>query len=324
MNAISELPLIVIMGPTASGKSTLGVWLAEQLDGEVVACDSTQLYRGFDIGTAKPTMQERRGVAHHLLDVLESKEESTAGGYRERAEEVLRDLRARKKLPIFTVGTGLYLRALLEGLADVPQRSEEVRERLRASAAEHEPGHLHRMLQHLDKGSAEKIAPGDEQKLIRAIEVCLLTKNTLTEVHRGGRKPLRGWRAVKLGLMPAREALYARVHARTEAMLTRGWIEEVRGLVGSGVPENAKAFEFIGYRELREVLRGRISLEDARGAIQQATRRYAKRQMTWFRREKGVNWLAGFGDEGKIQKEALEKVRVELEAMVTGANGIEV
>lgn len=324
MNAISELPLIVIMGPTASGKSTLGVWLAEQLDGEVVACDSTQLYRGFDIGTAKPTMQERRGVAHHLLDVLESKEESTAGGYRERAEEVLRDLRARKKLPIFTVGTGLYLRALLEGLADVPQRSEEVRERLRASAAEHEPGHLHRMLQHLDKGSAEKIAPRDEQKLIRAIEVCLLTKNTLTEVHRGGRKPLRGWRAVKLGLMPAREALYARVHARTEAMLTRGWIEEVRGLVGSGVPENAKAFEFIGYRELREVLRGRISLEDARGAIQQATRRYAKRQMTWFRREKGVNWLAGFGDEGKIQKEALEKVRVELEAMVTGANGIEV
>lgn len=298
--------------------------MAERLDGEVVACDSTQLYRGFDIGTAKPTMKERRGVAHHLLDVLESKEESTAGGYRERAEEVLRDLRARKKLPIFTVGTGLYWRALLEGLADVPQRSEELRERLRAGAAEHEPGHLHRMLERLDKASAEKIAPGDEQKLIRAIEVCLLTKKTLTEVHRAGRRPLRGWRAVILGLMPGREALYARVHVRTEAMLARGWMEEVRGLVERGVPENAKAFQFIGYRELREVLRGGISLEEARGAIQQATRRYAKRQITWFRREKGVNWLTGFGDEEKTQKEALELVRVELGATVTGSNGIEV
>jgi len=324
MSALEELPLLVIVGPTASGKSTLGVWLAERLNGEVVGCDSTQLHRGFDIGTAKPSMEERRGVPHHLLDVLDGKDESTAGGYRELAIEVLKELRSRKKLPILTAGTGLYLRALLEGLADVPQRSEELRERLWAGAAEHGPGYLHRMLRRLDRESAGKIAPADEQKLIRAVEVCLLTKKPLSEVHRSGRKPLKGWRAVKIGLMPAREALYERVHARTDLMLARGWIEEVRGLMESGVPQNGKAFDFIGYRELRKVLRGEMSLNEARAAIQQATRRYAKRQMTWFRREKGVRWLVGFGDEPKIQKEALGSVRAQLGEVVSGANGMEV
>jgi len=324
MKAPPELPLVVIVGPTASGKSALGVWLAEQLDGEVIACDSTQMYRGFDIGTAKPAMDERRGVPHHLLDVLDGTEEATAGGYRERAVEVLKDLRERKKLPIFTVGTGLYLRALLEGLADVPQRSEGLRARLRASATEHEPGYLHRLLRRLDAVSAEKIAPADEQKLIRAIEVCLVAKKPLSEVHRSGREPLEGWKALKIGLMPARETLYERVRARTEAMLARGWLEEVRELVESGLPENAKPFDFIGYRELRGVLRGEIQLEDARATIQQATRRYAKRQMTWFRREQGVEWFEGFGDEAKIQEEVLERLRAELRAPVSGTNGIDV
>ena len=314
MKALNELPLLVILGPTASGKSTLGVWLAERLDGEVLACDSTQLHRGFDIGTAKPNAEERRGVPHHLLDVLDANEESTAGGYRERAVNTLNDLRVRKKLPILTVGTGLYLRALLEGLADVPQRSEELRERLWAEAKEHSPGYLHRILQKLDRESAEKIASADEQKLIRAIEVCLLTKKPLSEVHRSGRKPLQGWRAVKIGLMPAREALYERVHSRTDAMLARGWTEEVRNLLAGGVPESAKAFDFIGYRELRKVLHEEMLMEDARAAIQQATRRYAKRQMTWFRREKGVHWLAGFGDDSSIQSNALEIVRAEISA----------
>jgi tRNA dimethylallyltransferase len=324
MNAPFELPLVAIIGPTASGKSALGMWLAERLNGEIVACDSTQLYRGFDIGTAKPTIEERRGVVHHLIDVLDGAEEATAGGYRERAIEVLGDLRARKKLPILTVGTGLYLRVLLEGLANVPQRSEELRERLRASAAEHELGHLHRVLRRLDRASAGKIAPADEQKLLRAIEVCLLTKRPLSEVYRGGRKPLEGWRAIKVGLQPKREALYERVHARTEEMLSRGWVEEVRVLMEIGLPESAKAFDFIGYRELRRVLQGEMAREEARAAIQQATRRYAKRQMTWFRREQGVQWLTGFGDETKIQSEAMEKIRAELGAAVSGANGKDV
>src|SRR5215467_9542930 len=207
--------LVAIVGPTASGKSALGVWLAERFGGEVVACDSTQLYRGFDIGTAKPTVEERRGVAHHLIDVLDPRKIATAGGYRELALAVLQDLRQRERLPVLTVGTGLYLRTLLEGLADIPQRSEEVRERLRNAAQEHPPGYLHGILKRLDSQAAAKIASADEQKLIRAIEVCVLARKPISELHRSGRKPLEGWHVVKVGLMPPREQLYERIHART-------------------------------------------------------------------------------------------------------------
>jgi tRNA dimethylallyltransferase len=301
----SLLPLVAVVGPTASGKSALGVWLAERLGGEVVACDSTQLYRGFDIGTAKPSLEERRGIAHHLIDVLEPAEASTAGDYRQLALKVLEELRMRGRVPVFTVGTGLYLRALLEGLAVMPPRSEELRERLRTTAAEHSAGHLHRVLRRLDKESAGKIASEDKQKLIRAIEICMLTKRPISELHRRGRAPLEGWRPLKIGLMPPREALYERIHARTETMLARGWLEEVRGLLASGFAENAKPFDFIGYRELRAVVRGEMKLEEARVAIQQATRQYAKRQITWFRRESGVHWVNGFGDEEQVRREAL-------------------
>lgn len=312
MSELAERSLVAVVGPTAAGKSALAVQLALQLQGEVLACDSTQLYRGFDIGTAKPPLAERHGVPHHLLDVLNPDEEATAGGYREKALVVLRDLRERGRLPILTVGTGLYLRALVEGLAPVPQRSEELRERLRASASEHSPGHLHRVLRRLDPPSAEKIALADEQKLIRAIEVCLLTKKPLSEVHKDGRNALEGWKVLKIGLSPQREALYERVHSRTEAMLQQGWLEEVRSLLASGLRRDAKPFQFIGYRELQAVLEGTMGLEEARAAIQQATRRYAKRQWTWFRREKGVHWLEGFGDSVNIQEEALRWLRAEL------------
>jgi tRNA dimethylallyltransferase len=312
MNAHAESPLIAIVGPTASGKSALAIWLARELGGEVVACDSTQLYRGFDVGTAKPTAEEWQGVAHHLTDVLDPREAATAGEYRERAVTVLEELRTRKRLPIFTVGTGLYLRALLEGLADVPLRSEELRDRLWESVVAHPPGHLYRILKRMDPASAERIAPGDEQKLIRAVEVCLLAKKPLSEVHRAGRNPLRGWRAIKIGLSPEREALYQRIHARTDAMLAAGWMEEVRGLVASGLPADAKPFDFIGYRELRAVLNGELKLEEAQAAIQQATRRYAKRQLTWFRRDAQIHWLSGFGQDAAIQQQALARMGGEL------------
>jgi tRNA dimethylallyltransferase len=306
---LSELPLVTVVGPTASGKSALGVWLAERFGGEVLACDSTQLYRGFDIGTAKPGLAERRGIPHHLIDSLTPSEAATAGGYRERALVVLEDLRRRGPLPILTVGTGLYLRALLEGLAEVPQRSEELRTRLRASAEKRGPGYLYRLLARLDAETAAKIAAPDEQKLIRAIEVCVLARRPVSEVHRMGRTPLAGWRALKIGLMPPREALYERIHARTDAMLAQGWIEEVRGLMDNGLAENAKPFDFIGYRELREVLRGHRKLEEARAAIQQATRQYAKRQLTWFRKDPSVHWLSGFGDDSHVQDQAREWLR---------------
>jgi len=303
------LPLVAVVGPTASGKSALGVWLAERLGGEVVACDSTQLYGGFDIGTAKPSASERRGIPHHLIDVLGPREVATAGGYRQLALAVLHDLQARRKLPIFTVGTGLYLRALLQGLAEVPQRSEELRARLRASAEENPPGHLHKVLKQLDPETASKIAPADEQKLIRAIEVCLLARKPISELHREGCVPLEGWRALKIGLNPPRDRLIERIHSRTDAMLESGWLEEVKSLIASGTSEDAKPFDFIGYRELRGVLQKKISPAEAREAIQQATRRYAKRQLTWFRREQGVCWFSGFGDEPAFRAEAMNWLR---------------
>jgi tRNA dimethylallyltransferase len=296
----AHLPLVAIVGPTASGKSVLGVSLARQFHGEVVVCDSTQLYRGFDIGTAKLNVAERRGVPHHLIDVLNPGEEATAGGYRQLALGVLDDLRRRRRLPVFTVGTGLYLRALLEGLADVPQRSEELRERLRTGAEAHPPGYLHRILKRLDREAAQKIAPADEQKLIRAIEVCLLARKPISEVHRSGRKRLKGWRVLKIGLMPPRERLHELINARTDLMLKRGWLREVEALVKSGLNEDVKPFDFIGYRELLAVLRGEIPLEQARECIQQATRRYAKRQITWFRKETDVRWFWGFGDDADL------------------------
>lgn len=302
-------PLLAIVGPTASGKSALAVFLAQRFGGEIVACDSTQLYRGFDIGTAKPSVAERAAAPHHLIDVLDANEPASAGGYRELAERVLQDLRARRRLPIFTVGTGLYLRALLEGLADLPERSEELRERLRLNSRAKPPGYLHRILFRLDPEAARKIAPADQQKLIRAIEICVLEKRPLSQIHQAGRTPLQGWRILKLGLAPERQTLYTRIDARTEAMLANGWLQEVTSLLDAGLADNAKPFDFIGYHELREVLRGRSTLEAARAAIQQATRRYAKRQITWFRREGGVHWLAGFGDDSRVHKRALAWLR---------------
>jgi tRNA dimethylallyltransferase len=313
MTDASAPPLLAILGPTASGKSALAAYLARRLHGEVIACDSTQLYRGFDIGTGKPTAEERQGVPHHLLDVLHPDEEASAGGYREMALQVLRDLRLRNKLPILTVGTGLYLRALLEGLADLPQRSEELRARLRAGSEKHGPLYLHRLLQRLDAPSAQRIAPADTQKLIRAVEVCLLARRPLTEVHSAGRNPLTGWRIIKIGLNPPREQLYERIHARIDSMLARGWQDEVQHLLAGGASgaASSKPFDFLGYRELTAVSRSQLSLEDARAAIQQSTRRYAKRQQTWFRREPHVRWFSGFGDDAALAAGILAVLRAE-------------
>lgn len=295
-----SLPLVAIVGPTASGKSALAVALARSFKGEVLACDSTQVYRGFDVGTAKPTMEERGGIPHHLLDLVDPSFPFTAGEYRARAVAVLEDLRKRGRLPILTVGTGLYLRALLEGLADAPARSEELRARLEAGANARSLQYLHRVLRRLDPEAALRIGSRDRPKMIRAIEVCLLTGRPLSELHRAGRTPLEGYRPIKIGLQPPRAALYARIEGRTRTMLERGWLDEVARLVRSGVPENSKPFDFIGYSELQAHLEGTVTLAAATKAIAQSTRRYAKRQMTWFRKEPLVHWLPGFGDDPAI------------------------
>jgi tRNA dimethylallyltransferase len=296
----SGLPLIAVLGPTASGKSSLAIALAERLGGEVIACDSTQVYRGFDIGTAKPSAEERHGVPHHMIDVVSPAEVFSAGEYRRRALEVLADLRHRRRLPIFTVGTGLYFRALMEGLADAPTRSDRLRARLNATGAKRGVAHLHKILRRLDPATSERISPNDRQKLVRAVEVCLLAGRPLTELHRVGRQGLQGYVALKIGLNPPRQALYERITRRVQFMLDQGWSKEVAALIAEGAPRTAKPFEFIGYRELRAGAETGQPLSNIIDPIAQATRRYAKRQLTWFRRESGVQWFAGFGDAPEI------------------------
>ncbi|MGH9712455.1 MAG: tRNA (adenosine(37)-N6)-dimethylallyltransferase MiaA [Candidatus Acidiferrales bacterium] len=295
MRALARL--VVVLGPTASGKSALGIRLAQKFGGEIVVCDSTQVYRHFDIGTAKVPFTERQGIPHHLVDLVEPQEIFTAGDYRRHARTVLGKIRSRGKLPILTAGTGLYLRALLEGLADAPIRSEELRERLRRKAELHGSAHLHRILSRLDPTAAARIAPRDAQKVIRAIEMRVLTGKPVGEIHGGGRIALEGFEVKKIGLIPPRAALYARIESRIDAMLAAGWLDEVRQLVAHGIAPDAKPFQFIGYAELRAHLSGEFGSEEAKRKIQQATRRFAKRQITWFRKEPGVHWVPEFGDE---------------------------
>jgi tRNA dimethylallyltransferase len=310
--------LIVILGPTASGKSALAIELAKRLDGEILVCDSTQVYRHFDIGTAKVPPREQSGIPHHLVDLVEPDEIFTAGDYRRHALLALDDLRRRSKLAILAAGTGLYLRALLEGLADAPTRSEELRDRLRRSARQHGPVHLHKILARLDPASAARIAPRDAQKIIRAIEMRILAGKPVAEIFRPDRAVLEGYAITKIGLAPPRPALYARIDTRVNEMLAAGWLDEVRALVSSGVRDKArenvriapdsKPFQFIGYSDLRAHLEGRIPLAAAVANIQQSTRRFAKRQLTWFRREPDVHWLNSFGDAPETTAAALDLI----------------
>lgn len=306
-----ERRLIVILGPTASGKSTLAVELAQKLGGEVVCCDSTQIYRHFDIGTGKLPLADQKRIPHHMTDMAEPEDVFTAGDYRREALQALEEISARGKLPILTVGTGLYLRALLEGLDELPGRSEALRERLRQRAATRGAEYLHRVLGKCDAAGAAQIAPRDTQKIIRAIEVCLLTGEPASELRGRNRKGLTGFRVLKIGLMPPREKLYTQIDRRVEAMFASGWAEEVRGLIRRGIPANAKPFTFIGYGQIREHIADAAaarSLDAIVREIQQATRQYSKRQITWFRRERDVHWLIGFGHENEIQQQALEIV----------------
>lgn len=304
--------LLVILGPTASGKSALGIELARHLGGEILVCDSTQVYRHFDIGTAKVPRAEQRGIPHHLVDLVEPEEVFTAGEYRRSALDALENVRQCGKLPILTAGTGLYLRALLEGLADAPTRSEELRERLRAKVQTHGPEHLHRLLNRLDREAASRIAARDTQKIIRAIEMRILAGKAVGEIHRSGRSGLKGFSVTKIGLSPPRDCLYQRIDARVNEMIAAGWADEVRRLIEMGVPADAKPFQFIGYSDLRnQIANGRPPTEVVE-KIQQATRRFAKRQITWFRKERDVHWLSGFGDDPDVIASALQFARVSL------------
>ncbi len=305
---LSEPLLVVILGPTASGKTALSLALAEKFSGEIVNCDSVALYREFDIGTAKPTAAERSRAPHHLFDCVEPTAEITAGEYARRARQVLAEINSRQHLPIVVGGTGLYLRALLEGLFSGPQRSEDLRDRLRRRATRGGSTYLHRILKRLDPASAEKVHPNDAPKLIRAIEVCLESRQKMSELWQQGRDPLRGFRILRLGLDPDRAILYERINARARHMFDSGLVEETRKLIEK-YDAAARPLASLGYKQAAQYLSGELTRDQAIQAAQQGHRNYAKRQMTWFRREPEVAWLKGFGDDPVIQAEALRMVQ---------------
>jgi len=304
-----DYPLIAIAGPTAAGKSELALYLAGQLGGEVISYDSVQLYRGFDIGTGKLPPAERRGIPHHLLDCLDPAEPFTAGDFRREAMKVLEGIRERGTLPVLAGGTGLYLRALLLGLFEGPPRSEELRAELRALAGRHGREFVHRLLMRLDPASAGRVDPRDLQKVIRAVEVCVLARQAISILQARGREPLPGYRCFRIGLNPGRDELYARINRRVEQMFAAGLEAETRRMLIRPDAQAIKGLGSLGYRQVSAALRGEITLEDALRDTQTATRQYAKRQMTWFRREPDMNWFAGFGDDPALQRQVLEALQ---------------
>jgi tRNA dimethylallyltransferase len=308
--------LLVLLGPTSSAKTALSMALAEHFHGEIVNCDSVAMFREFEIGTAKPTIAERARVPHHLFDFVEPTGYITAGEYANQARRVLLDIKSRGALPIVVGGTGLYLRALLEGLFPGPQRSEHLREKLRQRAELRGIAYLHRILSRLDSTSAATIHANDAPKLIRAIEVCIASRQKMSELWQKGRDPLKGFRILRLGLNPPRQELYERINRRAWQMFESGLVDETRRLIEK-YGEAATPLTALGYSQVARLIRNKIDFSTAVHSTQQAHRNYAKRQMTWFRREPDVVWLKGFGEELQVQQEAI--AFIEEKSMITRA-----
>ena len=317
--------LVVVLGPTASGKTALSLAIARRFPSEIVNCDSVAMYREFEIGTAKPSAAERAEIPHHLVDCVDPLGDVSAGEFARLGRQVLGEIEKRKRMPIVSGGTGLYLRALVEGLFSGPQRSEELRDRLRGRAEKYGTEHLHRILRRLDASAARRIHPHDVPKVIRAIEVCLASRppfrQTMTELWQQGREPLHGFRILRLGLNPEREGLYARINQRAANMFDQG--RPAGGLIAGGLiaetekllakyGDQGRPLASLGYKQAVQFLRGELDRESALAAAQQAHRNYAKRQITWFRREPDVHWLAGFGDDPAIQEESIATVEREI------------
>jgi tRNA dimethylallyltransferase len=302
-DASSVAPLLVVSGPTASGKSALAMALALQFGGEIISCDSVAVYREFEIGTAKPSPEERARVPHHLIDVVAPDAWFTAGDYSRQARAAAAEITARGRLPIVCGGTGLYLRAMLDGLFDGPERDEDLRGRLRQHRR---PASLWRLLRRLDPESALRIHTNDEPKLIRAIEVCASSARPMSQLLQEGRDAIAGYRILRIGLSPQRAALYERINARCARMFDVGLVPETRGLLDRYGPD-VFAMGSLGYRQAVSHLRGECGLAEAVSAAQQGHRNYAKRQLTWFRREADFHWIEDFGDSATDR--AVELVR---------------
>lgn len=295
--------MIVLIGPTASGKTSLALHLAQHFNGEIISCDSVAVYRDMEIGTAKPSHAERTLVPHHLIDVVTPDQPCTAGDYSRRSRESLTGITQRGHLPIVAGGTGLYLRALIDGLFPAPATDPNLRTRLRARAESHGSPHLHKLLTRLDPTAAHAIHPNDAPKLVRALEVSLTARQPLTQQWEKGREALTGYRILRLGLAPPRALLYDRINQRAAMMFDIGLVEETRSLIARYGPD-CRPFTSLGYAEAAAILRNELTLEAAVTQAQQGHRNYAKRQGTWFRREPNIQWLQGLGSEPNITQQA--------------------
>jgi tRNA dimethylallyltransferase len=302
-----ETPIIAILGPTGSGKSRLAMDLAMAFRGEILSCDALQVYRHMDIGTAKPGAEDRARVAHHLIDLREPAEDFSAGEYQRLGRQVLNDLRRRGVLPFVTGGTGFYFRALIEGLFEGPGRSEDLRARMHRILRKKGARILHRALRHVDPVSADRIMESDASRIIRAYEVYLLTGKTMAWWQEQPRDELHGYRCLKLGLLWPREMLFHRIEERVNEMFARGFLDEVRDLMGR-YDRQSQAFKAIGYREVSTYLDGSCRLEQAIEDMKRESRRYAKRQMTWFRRDQEITWLDATCDWEKLTDEASRQI----------------
>jgi tRNA dimethylallyltransferase len=300
-------PLIVVLGPTGSGKSGLAVDLALAFGGEVVNCDSVQVYRHLNIGAAKLPEVEQQGVRHHLIDVVEPDQVFTAGEYLRLGRSVLNQICERQRIPIVTGGTGLYLKALLEGLFEGPKQSESLRARLSSRAEQKGTGYLHQLLSRVDLSSARNISPNDKPKMIRALEVYFLTSVPISQHFTLGRDPLQGFGILQIGLNPPRQRLYEFIDRRVEEMFATGLVAEVQAICSS-FGAGLKPLQSLGYAQTVAYLRGEIGLAEAVALTQRQTRQYAKRQLTWFRRDKGITWFEGFGLEPSIRGAARDLV----------------
>lgn len=306
------MEMLCIVGPTATGKTRLSVALAQRLGAEIVSCDSMQLYRGMDVGTAKPTAQEMGGVPHHMIDCLDPREEFSVSRYVELADRCVQDILARGKPVIVVGGTGLYVDSLVAGREFAPFPQTGRREALTARAEKEGIEPLMEQLRAVDPEAAENIHPSNQKRVIRALEVYLETGKTITQHNRETRSRPPKYRPVWIGLdYVNRSALYARIDARVDEMFAQGLVDEVRRLLDGGVPERATSMQAIGYKELTAFLRGEGTEDAAREQIKLASRRYAKRQRTWFRRNPDVRWidLPDTPDFGAVLEEALALCR---------------
>ncbi len=300
--------LICIAGPTASGKTALSIALAKELGGEIVSCDSMQVYKRMDIGTAKPTLEEMEGIVHHMLSVAEPWEDFSVGKYCQMATPIVDDILSREKTAIIVGGTGLYMDALVKGNDFAPVPSTGRREELEQLAAEKGIEAVIEQLRAVDPESADRLHPSDQKRIIRAMEVYLETGETITEHNRKTQAIPPRYDPVWFALEDADRAdLYARIDRRVEIMLQQGLIAEIQGLLDAGIPEKCTAMQAIGYKEFVDALQGRSSMETATALVQQSSRKYAKRQLTWFRRNTAMNWLIRSPEKGV--NEILEDAR---------------